>query len=74
MIRSDDAAERKAYFETFYAEHADPWSYETCSYEIDKRADTLSFLRASYDRACEIGCSNGVLTQQLAPRDRKSVV
>jgi 2-polyprenyl-3-methyl-5-hydroxy-6-metoxy-1,4-benzoquinol methylase len=68
MMRSDLPDERKSYFESFYAKYADPWCYDTSRYEIDKRADTLSFLRASYDRACEIGCSNGVLTEQLAPR------
>jgi predicted TPR repeat methyltransferase len=73
MIRSDNAAERKDYFERFYQKYADPWSYDSCSYEIDKRVDTLSFLRPSYDRACEVGCSNGVLTGQLAPRCKRYI-
>lgn len=66
-MRSDVADERKSYFEELYAKHNDPWCYDTCDYEIDKRADTLTFLGDSYRRACEVGCSNGVLTKQLAP-------
>lgn len=67
-MRRDVPSECSTYFEGLYARHADPWRYDTCRYEIHKRADTLSFLRDRYARACEIGCSNGVLTEQLALR------
>jgi predicted TPR repeat methyltransferase len=46
----------------------DPWRFEKSGYENAKRADTLSFLSAHYSRICEVGCSIGVLTEQLAPR------
>ncbi len=72
-IRSDVADEQEPCFDGRYARHDDPWHYDTCGYEIDKRADTLSFLYASYQRACEIGCSDGVLTEQLAPRCRELI-
>lgn len=72
-MRSDFADEQKSYFDRLYARHDDPGRYEACSYEIDKGAETLSFLHASYERACEIGCSNGVLTEQLAPRCRELI-
>jgi len=67
-MRSDAAAEREGYFETLYAANADPWQYDTCAYEFAKRAHTLSLLRPHYARGCEIGCSNGVLTAELAAR------
>jgi len=67
-MRSDAPAERKTYFETLYAGNADPWQYNTCPYEIAKRAHTLALLRPRYARGCEIGCSNGALTAMLAER------
>lgn len=67
-MKSDNPADRQAYFDRLYDSDADPWRYDDCAYEIAKRADTLSFLRDHYSRACEVGCSNGVLTRQLAPR------
>ena len=67
-MSSDRAEGRRAYFETLYARDADPWRYETGDYEIDKRRETLTFLKPRYARACEVGCSIGVLTQDLAPR------
>lgn len=67
-MKSDNPAQRQAYFDSLYDHNADPWRYDDCDYEIAKRADTLSFLREHYSRACEVGCSNGVLTRQLAPR------
>jgi predicted TPR repeat methyltransferase len=67
-MKSDDAVGRRAYFDTLYDGNPDPWRYDDCDYEIAKRADTLSFLRAHYARGCEIGCSNGVLTRALATR------
>ena len=66
---SDTPQSRAAYFDTLYAHNADPWHYQDRSYEIDKRADTLAMLpKHHYARGCEIGCSIGVLTADLAPR------
>ncbi|MFD2784809.1 class I SAM-dependent DNA methyltransferase [Hymenobacter rubripertinctus] len=58
-----------AYFEQVYEANQDPWNFETSPYERDKYAATLAALpRSQYARALEIGCSLGVLTEQLAPR------
>lgn len=66
---SDQPDGRRAYFDALYANDADPWQYHSCDYEIAKRADTLRALpRPRYARACEIGCSIGVLTRDLAAR------
>ena len=67
-MTSDTMTGRKRYFEDLYKKDPDPWRYDTCDYEIAKRADTLSFLKPRYENACEIGCSIGVLTEDLAPR------
>lgn len=67
-MTSDRADGRQAYFEALYGGDADPWRYEAGEYEIVKRRDTLDFLQESYGRACEVGCSIGVLTRDLAPR------
>lgn len=57
------------YFEAFYGDTADPWGYETRWYERRKRAVTLAALpRPRFARALEVGCSIGVLTQELATR------
>ncbi len=66
---SDTPASRAAYFDALYAHDADPWHYHDRTYEIAKRADTLAMLpRLYYARGCEVGCSIGVLTADLAPR------
>ena len=58
-----------AYFERLYQRTPDPWNFQSSPYEAAKYARTLANLpRAQYTRALEIGCSIGVLTQQLAPR------
>ncbi|MBW3129126.1 class I SAM-dependent DNA methyltransferase [Hymenobacter profundi] len=58
-----------AYFNDVYRANDDPWKFETSPYEREKYATTLAALpRPHYDRAFEIGCSLGVLTEQLAPR------
>jgi SAM-dependent methyltransferase len=54
------------YFERLYADAADPWSFASSRYELDKYDDTVSALGPHYARALEIGCSVGVLTQRLA--------
>ena len=57
------------YFERIYAEDPDPWSFATSAYERAKYAVTLAELpRARYRSAFEIGCSIGILTEQLAAR------
>jgi trans-aconitate methyltransferase len=57
------------YFERVYADDPDPWSFATSKYENEKYAVTLAELpRERYQSAFEIGCSIGVLTEQLAAR------
>ncbi|MDF2443345.1 MAG: hypothetical protein JWR01_1548 [Subtercola sp.] len=57
------------YFDDTYARHDDPWGFTSRWYEQRKRAVTLASLpRQHFDRTLEIGCSIGVLTEQLAPR------
>jgi len=57
------------YFDDVYRANADPWQFETSPYEREKYAATLAALpRSHYNRAFEIGCSLGVLTEQLATR------
>lgn len=58
-----------SHFEKLYATHADPWNFETSEYEAQKYTATLAALLCDrYSQALEIGCSIGVLTQQLAER------
>lgn len=57
------------YFDAAYSRRADPWGFETRWYESRKRALTVASLPAErYESALEIGCSIGVLTEQLADR------
>lgn len=57
-----------AYFEQIYQE-PDPFQYRNRWYEARKRALTLACLpRLRYRNAWELGCSNGVLTAELAAR------
>ncbi|WP_315387912.1 methyltransferase [uncultured Stenotrophomonas sp.] len=56
------------YFEQIYQE-PDPFQYRNRWYEARKRALTLACLpRQRYRSAWEVGCSNGVLTAELAGR------
>lgn len=58
-----------SYFDDLYATDPDPWQFETSDYERGKYAATLAALpRDRYARILEVGCSIGVLTQQLAAR------
>ena len=58
-----------SYFDRVYADAPDPWSFATSEYEQEKYAVTLAELpRERYRSAFEIGCSIGVLTEQLAAR------
>lgn len=55
------------YFEDLYRADPDPWKFETSPYEAQKYADTLAVIGDEpVERAFEMGCSIGVLTQQLA--------
>ena len=57
------------YFDHVYQANRDPWNFESSPYERAKYAATLAVLpRPHYAEAFEIGCSLGVLTEQLAPR------
>ena len=57
-----------AYFQEIY-QQADPFRYRSRWYEERKRALTLACLpRRRYENAWELGCSNGVLTAELATR------
>lgn len=66
---SDTPESRGAFFDALYDKAIDPWHFHDRTYEIAKRAQTLRALpRQSYAHGCEIGCSIGVLTADLAPR------
>jgi len=57
------------YFEQLYASDPDPWDFETSEYERAKYRHTLSELpHPRFRRALEVGCANGALTVDLAPR------
>ncbi len=57
------------YFDQLYARNADPWEFETSSYEAAKYAATLAALPGLiYKNGLELGCSIGVLTKLLALR------
>lgn len=57
------------YFDDIYDRSLDPWNFETSDYEAEKYAHTLaSFPSRHYASALEVGCSIGVLTEQIASR------
>jgi 2-polyprenyl-3-methyl-5-hydroxy-6-metoxy-1,4-benzoquinol methylase len=57
------------YFEEKYRADIDPWQFRTSEYERDKYQATIqSLTKDKYLAALEVGCSIGVLTQQLSPR------
>jgi len=57
------------YFDKVYAANDDPWDFASSEYEAGKYHTTLAALpRENYQNAFEIGCSIGVLTEQLARR------
>ena len=57
------------HFDNLYRRNADPWNYVENRYEQDRFSATIDALpQARYLRACEIGCSIGVLTERLAER------
>jgi len=58
-----------SYFDDVYRANEDPWNFATSDYEREKYGATLAALpNESYLNAFEIGCSIGILTQQLARR------
>lgn len=62
-------AESLEYFEQLYQHNDDPWSYANRWYEQRKRNICLSLLtQPHYQNALELGCSNGIFSQQLAER------
>ncbi len=59
---------RPDYFDGLYAADPDPWRFATSDYERGKYAATLAALPSRrFQAGLEVGCSIGVLTQQLAP-------
>ncbi len=65
----EDSTMPSGYFEELHGRKADPWGFATRWYEERKRAVTLSALpERDLGRVLEIGCSVGVLTEQLAAR------
>jgi 2-polyprenyl-3-methyl-5-hydroxy-6-metoxy-1,4-benzoquinol methylase len=64
-IPSRDAA----YFAALYGANPDPWNFSGSFYERQKYQATIAALQGMhFNRAFEIGCSIGVLTQLLAPQ------
>ena len=52
-----------------YARSDDPWNHRTSPYEAAKYAATLAAIGPGpFGQALEIGCGNGSLARQLAPR------
>jgi 2-polyprenyl-3-methyl-5-hydroxy-6-metoxy-1,4-benzoquinol methylase len=56
------------HFSRLYAANPDPWGFLTDPYEHAKYAESIKVLQGRrYVAGLEVGCSIGVLTQQLAP-------
>jgi LmbE family N-acetylglucosaminyl deacetylase/SAM-dependent methyltransferase len=69
FVRSVPVELGRDYFDAMYARDGDPWGFTSRWYEERKRAATLAALPAQrYGRVLELGCSIGVLTEQLAAR------
>ena len=67
--RAEPSSLTRKFFDEFYAGRTDPWGFESRWYEQRKRAITMASLpRERFHRALEVGCSIGVLTEQLAAR------
>ena len=59
------------YFDKVYEASDDPWNFQKSEYEAEKYRDTIESLpRRFYKNVFEIGCSIGVLTEQLATRSK----
>lgn len=60
------------YFNDLYEQNDDPWDYQNRWYEQRKRMICLSvLLKNEHQNVLEIGCSNGIFSQQLATRSKK---
>lgn len=58
-----------AFFERLYDKDPDPWGFETSTYEAEKYALCLGLLGdRRFARGLEVGCSIGVLSEQIARR------
>ncbi|MEQ5872472.1 methyltransferase domain-containing protein [Sagittula sp. NFXS13] len=58
-----------ASFDRLYRETADPWDYETSTYEAEKYARCLALLPPRrFAHALEVGCSIGVMSEAIARR------
>src|SRR5215217_1254155 len=63
------SADRKRSLDEMYKATPDPWDYTANPDEQEKYEATLASLpRRNYATGLEIGCSEGVFTQQLSPR------
>lgn len=67
---NSQAAYDQEYFDALYAlNQGDPWHYAQRWYEQRKRQICLAILpRLHFDSAIELGCSNGIFSQELAQR------
>ncbi|WP_186474492.1 class I SAM-dependent DNA methyltransferase [Psychrobacter sp. KCTC 72983] len=66
---SQYSAYSDSYFDELYNDNTDPWQYQTRWYEERKRNTCLALLpQPHYERAIELGCGNGVLSELLAHR------
>lgn len=64
---TDLRSERAAVFDDLHTKNADPWDFETSAYEAKKREATIAALGGRhFGNGLEIGCSIGVLTQDLS--------
>ncbi|WP_051907946.1 PIG-L family deacetylase [Flavimarina sp. Hel_I_48] len=54
------------YFDTLYQTSDDPWNFTKSFYEKSKYEETLKVLKPFYHNILELGCSIGVLSEQLA--------
>ncbi|RYY78209.1 MAG: methyltransferase domain-containing protein [Moraxellaceae bacterium] len=69
---SENILPTQDYFDQLYAHNDDPWDYENRWYEQRKRQICLSLLPLKhYSSILEVGCSNGVFSQDLAARCQK---
>ena len=70
---NSQAAYDQEYFDALYAlNQGDPWHYEQRWYEQRKRQICLAILpRLHFDSAIELGCSNGIFSQELAQRTNR---
>ncbi len=69
FMTNDQKPLGETYFADLYERHPDPWGFDSRWYEKRKRAVTMAALpRERYGRGLELGCSIGMLTEQLAAR------